>query len=124
MSGDNVEVVRRYLEKGLKSVSPEELPTWVVGFWESDGDYYPVRGFPEARPCHGREEIVSFLTQFRAAWEGYGFVVKNATGIGDDRVFVHGRIEAEGARAARSWTATSTTAAGSGTDGCSGSRIT
>ena len=96
MLEENVEVVRRYLEKGLESVSPEQLPAWVAGFWESDGDYYPVRGFPEARPCHGREEILSFLTEFRAAWEGYGFVVKNATGIGDDRVFVHGRIEAEG----------------------------
>jgi hypothetical protein len=59
-------------------------------------DYYPVRGFPEARPCHGREEITGFLTEFCAAWEGYGYVLKDLRAIGDDRVFVHGRIKAEG----------------------------
>jgi hypothetical protein len=92
MSEENVEVVRRYLEGWPEA----ELPAWVDRFWESDGDHYPVRGFPEARPCHGREEIVAFLTEFRAAWEGYRWVVKDTRGIGDDRVFVHGRIEAEG----------------------------
>jgi hypothetical protein len=92
MSEQNVEVVRRYVEGWPEA----ELPAWVDRFWESDGDYYPVRGFPEARPCHGREEIVAFLTEFRAAWEGYRWVVKDTKGVGDDRVFVHGRIEAEG----------------------------
>jgi len=63
----------------------------------TDGDYYPARGFPEARPCHGREEIVAFTTEWRdAAWTGIRWVAKDIRGIGDDRVFVHGRIEAEG----------------------------
>jgi SnoaL-like domain len=93
MLEENVEVVRRYLERYSEA---SELPAWVASFWESDGDWYPVRGFPEARPCHGREEIVAFLTEFRLAWEGYRWVVKDTRGIGDDRVFVHGRIEAEG----------------------------
>ncbi len=88
MSRENVEVVRRYLAGG----SPEAA----AGFWESDGDYYPVRKFPEARPCHGREEIVRFLTEFYAAWERYRYVVKDAREIGDDRVFAHGRVSAEG----------------------------
>jgi hypothetical protein len=92
MSEENVEVVRRYVEGWPEA----ELPAWVDRFWESDGDYYPVRGFPEATPCHGREEIVAFLVEFRAAWEGYRWVVKHTRGLGDDRVFVHGRIEAEG----------------------------
>ena len=26
-------------------------------FWDPDADYYPVRKFPEARSCHGRDEI-------------------------------------------------------------------
>jgi hypothetical protein len=94
MSQENVEIVRRYLE--MPPEAPEHVPAWVARFWESDGDYYPVRGFPEARPCHGREEIVGFLTEFRAAWEGYSNVVKQATAIGDDRVFVHGGLLAEG----------------------------
>ena len=46
MSRANVEIVRRYLEPG----GP---PEGAAGFWEPDGDYYPVRKFPEARPCHG-----------------------------------------------------------------------
>ena len=67
----------------------------VAGFWESDGDYYPVRKFPEARPCHGREEIARFFTEYRAAWD-YRYVVKDARAIADDRVLVRARISAEG----------------------------
>jgi SnoaL-like domain len=95
MSEENVEVVRRYLEKGLESVSPEQLPAWVAGFWESDGDYYPVRGFPEARPCHGREEIADFFVGLRDPWN-YQAAVKDARAIGDDRVLVHTHVRAEG----------------------------
>jgi hypothetical protein len=73
MSEENVEIVRRYWEGELPR---EQIPGLIDRFWESDGDYYPVRAFPEARPCHGREEIVAFLTEFRAAWEGYGYVLK------------------------------------------------
>ena len=96
MSEANVEIARRYWEKDLEAVPLEQRLGWVDRFWESDGDYYPVRGFPEARPCHGREEITGFLIEFRAAWEGYGYVLKDLRAIGDDRVFVHGRIKAEG----------------------------
>jgi hypothetical protein len=57
MSEENVEIVRRYLEEQASEALPlEQLPAWADGFWESDGDYYPARGLPEARPCHGREE--------------------------------------------------------------------
>ena len=92
MSQENVEVVRRYLE-GQGRHEPSE---WVTEFWESDGDYYPPRKLPEARPCHGRGEIVRFSTEFRGAWEGLRYVVEDARAIGDDRVFVHRRVWAEG----------------------------
>ena len=89
MSQENVEVVRRYLE----SPTVEEA----VEFWEVDGDYYPVRKFPEARPCHGREECSRFLTEFNSAWEGgYRNVIKDAKAVGDDRVLVHAHMEAQG----------------------------
>jgi hypothetical protein len=96
MSQENVEIVRRYLEE----LPPEGVPlaeslAWISGFWESDGDYYPVRKFPEARPCHGREEIARFFTEYRAAWH-YRFVVEDARAIAGDRVLVRGRISAEG----------------------------
>src|SRR5262245_19183797 len=92
MSQENIEVVRHYFDGWPET----DLPALVARFWESDGDYYPVRGFPEARPCHGREEILAFLSDFLAAWEGYGLMVKETRGIGDDRVFVHTRIGAQG----------------------------
>ena len=96
MSQENVEIAQRFLEE----LPPEGLPleqnlAWITGFWESDGDYYPVRKFPEARPCHGREEIARFITEYQAAWH-YRYVVEDARAIADDRVLVRGRISAEG----------------------------
>jgi hypothetical protein len=105
MSQENVEIVRRYL-KSPEALAPEQFPAWVARFWDSDGDYYPG-GFPEARGCHGREDIVGFLTGLvdpvgffaglQEPWD-YRTVVKDARAIGDDRVYVHGHMWAEGLR--------------------------
>ncbi len=94
MSEENVEIVRRWLE-GLPE-DPEDFPAYVAELWESDGDYYPVRSFPEARPCHGREEIVRFIAELISAWSEYRYTVKNARSIGDGRVFAHGHLHATG----------------------------
>jgi hypothetical protein len=93
MSQGNVEIARHYWE-GLQDL--ERIPEWIARFWESDGDYYPVRAFPEARPCHGHQEIITFLTDFRDAWDEYIFEVKDAKPVGDDRVLVEIRLKAEG----------------------------
>jgi hypothetical protein len=96
MSQENVEIVRRYLEDQPGEAVPlDGVIEWLRGFWESDGDYYPVRKFPEVRPCHGREEIARFFTEYRAAWD-YRMVVAEARAIGDDRVLAQARISAEG----------------------------
>jgi hypothetical protein len=95
MSEENVKIVRRYLEEGFESVSLEQLPAWVARFWDPDGDYYPVRTFPEARPCHGRGEIADFFTALRDPWH-YRIAVKEVRGIGDDRVLVRTHVRAEG----------------------------
>jgi hypothetical protein len=65
MPEDNVEIVRRYLEgtgaPGGGSPWTEARPArrrWLDGFWEPNGDYYPVAKFTEARPSHGVEVIV------------------------------------------------------------------
>jgi hypothetical protein len=91
MSEENVEIVRRYFESAPN-------PEGADRFWEVDGDYYPVRKFPEARPLHGREEIVRFLAEFTTAWAtgGYRNVIKNAYGVSDDRVLVHAHLSAQG----------------------------
>ena len=97
MSRENVEIARSYLEgteEGMRGA--EVIEDLVNDFWEPDGDYYPVRGFPEARPCHGRAEIMGFLNAVYPAWDDYRYVIKDARGVGDDRVLVHGAIRAEG----------------------------
>jgi SnoaL-like domain len=97
MSRENVEIARRYMEateEGKRGVQAVEA--LVDEFWEPDGDYYPIRGFPEARPCHGRDEIVSFFAAFFPAWDDYRYAIKDARAIGDDRVLVHGEIRAQG----------------------------
>jgi ketosteroid isomerase-like protein len=97
MSHDNVEIVRRYLEateEGKRGV--DAIEAVVDEFWEPDGDYYPIRAFPESTPCHGREEIVRFFTALYPAWEDYRYVVKDARAVGDDRALVRGAIRAEG----------------------------
>ena len=68
MSEENVEIVR-LLEEGVRT-SPEHVAAAVARFWESDGDYYPIRGVPGARPCHGREEIAQFFVEWQSVWEG------------------------------------------------------
>lgn len=93
MAEQNLEVVRRYMEgAGVE----EDTVARVAEFWEPTGDYYPVRRFPEARPCHGHDEIASFLRDFLAAWESYSYSVLDVKQVADDRVYAHGRIRAEG----------------------------
>jgi hypothetical protein len=95
MSQENVEIVRRYGEQ-YGEVTPEDVQHFVTEFWDPEGDYYPVRTFPEARPCHGREEIERFHAEYRAAWDRWEFAIKRLIAVGDDRVFVHAIVHAVG----------------------------
>ena len=95
MSQENVEIVREYL-RALGELSPEDISQNVERFWEADGDLYPVRKFPEARSCHGVEEIARFLTEYRDAWDQYEMEVKELTPVSDDRVLVRLSLRAEG----------------------------
>jgi SnoaL-like protein len=91
---ENVEIARRYFTD-----LPADMGDYAAAageHWEPIGDYYPVAAFPEARPCHGRGEVVAFLNDFLSAWDSYDYEVVDARPVGDDRVFVHGRIKAEG----------------------------
>jgi hypothetical protein len=95
MSQENVEVVREYI-KSLGKLRPGDVPKHLARFWDADGDFYPVRKFPEARPCHGIEQIARFLAEYRDAWDRYEFAVTELIPVGDDCVFVHSAIRAEG----------------------------
>jgi len=97
MSQENVEIVRGFIEAyGPSDLAPTDWRRFAADFFEPDADYYPVRKFPEARPCHGVEEIARFLADFRDVWDRYEFAVKKLIPVGDDRVFVHSMIRAEG----------------------------
>jgi hypothetical protein len=93
MSRENVEIVRRWLAAMPRP--HEELQAFVDEFWDEHGDYYPVRKFPEAVPCHGREEIARFLTGYTEAWS-YRHTIKDLIPVGDDRVLAYATLRAEG----------------------------
>jgi SnoaL-like protein len=95
MSQENVEIVRRYME-GFGRQSPESMGERMDAFWDPEGDYYPVRKFPESRPCHGLEEISRFAAEFRAVWERLEYDVRELFPVGDDRVLARARMSAEG----------------------------
>jgi hypothetical protein len=101
MPRENLEIVRRYVE-GWGSLTGPGLVDHTKRFWDPDGDYYPIRNFPEARPCHGEEEISRFNAGYRASWESLEFKVKALIEVGDDRVLVrtHQAVEGPGSGAA------------------------
>ena len=94
ISEQNVEIVRRWLE--FWSTSPEQARSGVTRFSDADADYYPVAKFPEARPCHGQDEIAQFFVGFMRAWSRYEYAIRQLVEVGDDRVLVCGRVHAEG----------------------------
>ena len=94
MSEENVEVVRACFD-AWNAAAAEQMPAWVAEFWEPDGDFYPARGFPEARPCHGQEEIADFLVGLREPWD-YRVAIKDMRAIGNDRVLLDSHVRAEG----------------------------
>jgi ketosteroid isomerase-like protein len=94
MSAGSVEVVRRWLES-----SPDEVSTVVTELFHPDVDYYPVRKFPDAAPCHGRDEFARFVALFRETWS-YELTIQELIPVGDDRVLACGTLHAEG-RASR-----------------------
>ena len=93
MSGENEAVVRRWIE--ALSARPQEAARIAAEFWDADGDYYPVRKFPEARPCHGAGEIGRFLAGYVEAWTP-DYAITKLIEAGDDRVLVCATLRTEG----------------------------
>jgi hypothetical protein len=94
MSQENVEVVRRWL--AALSASPQEARAAIPEFWDDDVDYYPVRKFPEAQPCHNLEEFGQFLTRYMDAFSRNEWAIQEVIEVGDDRVLVCENLRAEG----------------------------
>ena len=66
MAAGNVERTRRWFQ--AMGEGPEATLTILADHWDADADYYPVRKFPQARPCHGRAEVARFVGPFLEAW--------------------------------------------------------
>jgi ketosteroid isomerase-like protein len=94
MSQENVEIVRRWLEAMTRGT--EEALASLPEFCEPDIDYYAVRKFPEARPCHGLDEVSKFFAQYLDAWRVES-VIQDLIEVGDGRVLARSRGRA-GAR--------------------------
>ena len=80
MASGNIEVVRRWLEQR----SDDGADPAVAELCDADIDYYPVRKFPEARPCHGREAFQRFMVEW---WEGFAVVesvIRELIPVGDE----------------------------------------
>jgi hypothetical protein len=102
MSQENVKTVRRYIDAvnafrlGENGDAASDLRGLAADFYEPDADFYPVRKFPEARTCHGAEEIARFLADYLDAWDRYEVEVNALIPVSDDRVLVHSSLRAEG----------------------------
>jgi hypothetical protein len=95
MSQENVEVVRRWLA-ATSHTSPEAALAAVSEFWDAAADYYPIRKWPEAQPCHGREEFSRFLARSREAFTRFDSAVRWLVEVGDDRVLACVKLHWEG----------------------------
>jgi ketosteroid isomerase-like protein len=94
MSQENAETVRRWL--AAMGGSSKETLAAIAEFFDPDVDYYPVRKFPEAQPCHGLEEASQFLSRFLDAFSRDERVIQDLIEVGDDRVFVRVSLRTEG----------------------------
>jgi ketosteroid isomerase-like protein len=93
VSAENVEVARRF--NAAISTGLEEAMAAVAELWDADADYYPVRKFPEARPCHGREEFSQFLSRYLDVYSDAEWALRELIAVGDDRVLACLNLRAE-----------------------------
>jgi len=91
---ENETAVRRW--HTAISASAEDAVAAISELMEPDIDYYPVRKFPEARPCHGRDDLARFLVGYLESWSLSDWKVNELFEVGDDRVLVCAELVAEG----------------------------
>jgi ketosteroid isomerase-like protein len=94
MSQENVEAVRRWY--AAVSSGMEEAQSALAEFWDPDADYYPLRVFPEAQPCHGLEAVSLFVARYGETWSRIEYEVHELIEVGEDRVLAREHLRAEG----------------------------
>jgi hypothetical protein len=89
----NLATVRAWLEA---HASAEGATEHIPELWEPDADYYPVKGWPEARGRHGHDEIALFFREFWEAWSAADSEIDELVAIDDVRVLARTRLAATG----------------------------
>ena len=94
MSEQNIELVRQW--HAGTSAGREACLATIADLCDPDVDFYPVRKFPEARPCHGKEEFSRFFAEFLEGFPEATFGLDDVIAVGDDRVLASGYLRAVG----------------------------
>ena len=94
MSAHEPDVVKRWF--AAVSGTPEEAAAAVEEFWDEHSDYYPVRKFPEAEPCHGPAEVGRFLLRMKGAFARSRWDPQEVDEAGEGRVLARVTLSAEG----------------------------
>jgi ketosteroid isomerase-like protein len=91
LSQQNLDTVRRWM-----SVPWAESRAAIEAFWDADADYYPVRKVPEARPCHGQDEVAQFFDEFADAFSRLHTELRWQIPVPGDRVLGCANLRTEG----------------------------
>lgn len=94
MSRENVEIARRWSDAAFGGA--ESAVAILAELSDDHIDCYPVRKFPGAHPCHGREQFFRWLRDYLEAFARIENVIRGLYPIGDDRVLAHVTLRMEG----------------------------
>lgn len=88
---ENLAAVLRYLDwPGHPDQAVREAT--ITDNFDERCDFYPVRAFAEAAPCHGREAMIAFMRSFWEAWDQWEVIPLELDAIDDVRVLAHTHI--------------------------------
>ena len=68
----------------------------VVELVDADVDYFPTPKLPEARPCHGPEEVLQFIARYLDAYSRHEWAIQEVIEVGGDRLLVRVKLRVEG----------------------------
>lgn len=91
-----LEIVRRVLAPFPAPPTPEQMEAQIGELWDPDCDYYPVRRWTEAAPCHGRDEVTRFFLQIWDAWQTLDYRLADVQALEGDRSLARGHMSGVG----------------------------
>jgi ketosteroid isomerase-like protein len=91
MSQENVELVRAFFDAWNARNTDA-----VVKLLDADVDYFPARKLPEARLCHGPEEVLRFIARYLDAYSRHEWAIQDVIEVGGDRFLARVNLRVEG----------------------------